>query len=168
MFPPRSSKGVEEYLEASLGEILSGNLDCGGPKVVADILNRTEAGVERDIFFQFDARDSEVGATVRNLIFVFDEMCRLTDREIQTLLREVDQKDLVIALKGASDELKNKILSNMSDRARTFIAEEMGHVGPMRLVEVEEVQLRILQQLWQLEEQGQVTIVRDDAEDNFV
>ena len=161
-------KGVEEYLEASLGEILSGNLDCGGPKVVADILNRTEAGVERDISLQIDARDSEVGASVRNLIFAFDEMCRLTDREIQTLLREVDQKDLVIALKGASDELKNKILGNMSDRVRTFIIEEMGHVGPMRLVEVEEVQLRILQQLWQLEEQGQVTIVRGDAEDNFV
>ena len=117
---------------------------------------------------QIDARDSEVGASVHNLIFVFDEMCRLTDREIQTLLREVDQKDLVIALKGASDELKNKILGNMSDRVRTFIIEEMGHVGPMRLVEVEEVQLRILQQLWQLEEQGQVTIVRGDAEDNFV
>ena len=135
---------------------------------MADILNRTEAGVERDIFLQIDARDLEVGASVRNLIFAFDEMCRLTDREIQTLSREVDQKDLVIALKGASDELKNKILGNMSDRVRTFIIEEMGHVGPMRLVEVEEVQLRILQQLWQLEEQGQVTIVRGDAEDNFV
>ena len=84
------------------------------------------------------------------------------------MLREVDQKDLVVALKSASDELKNKILGNMSDRVRTFIIEEMGHVGTMRLVEVEEVQLRILQQLWQLEEQGQVTIVRDDAEDNFV
>ncbi len=73
---------------------------------MADILNRTEAGVERDILGQIGVRDPEVGESVRNLSFVFDEMRRLTDREIQTLLREVDQKDLVVALKSASDELK--------------------------------------------------------------
>jgi flagellar motor switch protein FliG len=80
----------------------------------------------------------------------------------------VDQKDLVIALKAAPDELKEKILGNMSDRVRTFITEEMEFQGPMRLSEVEEVQLRIAQQVRQLEEQGQVTIVRGDNEDSFV
>ena len=98
----------------------------------------------------------------------YNELSQLTDREIQVLMREVDQKDLVISLKDASDKLKDKVLGNMSERVRTFITEEMEFLGPMRLSEVEEVQLRIVQQVRQLEEQGQVTIVRGDTDDAFV
>ena len=87
---------------------------------------------------------------------------------IQTLMREVDQKDLVVALKGAFNEMKDKMLGNMSERVRTFTTEEMEFRGPMRLSEVEEVQLRIVQQVRLLEEQGQVTIVRGDSDDQFV
>jgi len=87
----------------------------------------------------------------------FNDIVRLTDREIQTLMREVDQKDLVVALKAASDELKDKVLGNFSKRVRTFITEEMEFLGPMPLSEVEEVQLRIVQQVEQLAEQGHVT-----------
>ena len=116
-----------------------------------------------------DAQDPEVAESVRNLMFVFGDIAKLTDREIQTLMREVDQKDLVVALKSASDELKDKVLNNMSERVRNFINEEMEFLGPMRLSEVEEVQLRIVQQVRQLpEEQGQITIVRGDADDQFV
>jgi flagellar motor switch protein FliG len=105
---------------------------------------------------------------VRNMMFVFEDLITLTDREIQILLREVDQKDLVMALKAASEELKEKILSNMSDRIRTFMQEEMDFMGPMRLREVEELQLRIVQKARQLEEQGQINIVRGQVEDTFV
>ena len=115
-----------------------------------------------------DGMDPEVAESVRNLMFVFNDIGRLTDREIQTLMREVDQKDLVIALKTATEELRDKILGNMSERVRTFITEEMEFLGPMRVSEVEEVQLRIVQQVRQLEEQGQVTIVRGDSDDQFV
>tara|TARA_Y100001968_G_scaffold67972_1_gene58985 strand:+ start:75 stop:425 length:351 start_codon:yes stop_codon:yes gene_type:complete len=115
-----------------------------------------------------DAQDPEVAESVRNLMFVFEDISKLTDREIQTLMREVDQKDLVVALKSASDEMKEKVLGNMSERVRTFITEEMEFQGPMRLSEVEEVQLRIVQQVRQLEEQSQVTIVRGDSDDQFV
>ena len=87
---------------------------------------------------------------------------------IQTLMREVDQKDLVVALKGAFNEMKDKMLGNTSERVRTFTTEEMEFRGPMRLSEVEEVQLRIVQQVRLLEEQGQVTIVRGDSDDQFV
>jgi flagellar motor switch protein FliG len=97
-------------------------------------------------------------------MFVFDDISRLTDLEIQTLLGDIDQKDLVISLKAASEELKNKILSNMSEKVRTFITEEMEFLGPMRLREVEKVQLRIVQQVRQLEEQGRVTIVRGEVD----
>ena len=84
-------------------------------------------------------------------------------------MRDVVQKDIVVALKSASEEMKDKVLGNMSERVRTFITEEMEFQGLMRLSEVEEeVQLRIVQQVRQLEEQGQITIIRGDTDDQFV
>ncbi len=136
--------------------------------MVADILNLTGSSVEKSVLDNIDAQDPEVAESVRNLMFVFEDISKLTDRAIQTLMREVDQKDLVVALKSASDEMKEKVLGNMSERVRTFITEEIEFQGPMRLSEVEEVQLRIVQQVRQLEEQSQVTIVRDDSDDQFV
>ena len=165
---PNVLKEIEESLESSLRDMLGGNQDAGGPKVVADILNLTGSSVEKSVLDNMDAQDPEVAESVRNLMFVFEDISKLTDREIQTLMREVDQKGLVVALKSASDEMKEKVLGNMSERVRTFITEEMEFQGPMRLSEVEEVQLRIVQQVRQLEEQGQVTIVRGDSDDQFV
>ena len=166
---PSVLKQIEDSLEENLRDILGGNQDVGGPKVVADILNLTGTSVEKNVLARLDTQDPETAEIVRNMMFVFDDINKLTDREIQTLMREVDQKDLVVALKAASEELKDKILGNMSERVRTFITEEMEFQGPMRLSEVEEVQLRIVQQVRQLEEQGQITIVRGDgAEDAFV
>ena len=78
-------------------------------------------------------------------MFVFDDIKKMTDREVQVLMKEVDQKDLIIALKAVSGELKEKILRNMSEKVRTFITEKMELMGPMRLSEVEETQLRIVQ-----------------------
>ena len=165
---PNVLKEIEESLESSLRDMLGGNQDVGGPKVVADILNLTGSSVEKSVLDNMDAQDPEVAESVRNLMFVFEDISKLTYREIQTLMREVDQKDLVVALKSASDEMKEKVLGNMSERVRKFITEEMEFQGPMRLSEVEEVQLRIVQQVRQLEEQSQVTIVRGDSDDQFV
>ncbi|MFC1525951.1 flagellar motor switch protein FliG [Candidatus Latescibacterota bacterium] len=165
---PAVLKEIEEALEASLRDILGGNQDVGGPRVVADMLNLTGSSVEKNVLDQMDGQDPEVAEAVRNLMFTFNDISKLTDRELQQLMKEVDQKDLVIALKAADDELKEKILANMSERVRTFVNEEMEFMGPMRLSEVEEVQLRIVQQVRQLEEQGQITIVRGDADDSFV
>ena len=84
-------------------------------------------------------------------------------------MRDVDKKDLVVALKSASEEMKDKVLGNMSERVRTFITEEMEFQGLVSLSEVEEeVQLRIVQQVRQLEEQGQIPIIRGDTDDQFV
>ena len=165
---PNVLSEIEESLEASLRDMLGGNQDVGGPKVVADILNLTGSTVEKNVLDNMDAQDPEVSESVRNLMFVFDDISKLTDNDIQTLMREVDQKDLVIALKSASDEMKEKVLGNMSERVRTFITEEMAFQAPMRLSEVEEVQLRIVQQVRQLEEQGQVSIMKGDSDDQFV
>ena len=165
---PAVLKQIEESLETNLKDLLGGNKDVGGPKVVADMLNLTGTSVEKQVLEKLDAQDPEVAETVRNMMFVFEDVQKLTDREIQTILREVEQKDLVIALKAASEEVKEKLLGNMSERVRSFIEEEMEFLGPMRLSEVEEVQLRIVQKIRQLEEQGQVTIARGDTDDTFV
>jgi len=105
---------------------------------------------------------------VRNMMFVFDDLVKLTDRELQVRLKEVEQKDLVVELKGDEEELKDKVLGNMSERVRQFMTEEMEFLGPMRLIEVEEVQLRIVQQCRQLEDQDQIVITRGDANETFV
>ena len=165
---PNVIKEIEESLEQSLRDILRGNEEVGGPKVVADILNITGSTVEKNVLERMDGQDPEVAESVRNLMFVFEDIVKLTDREIQTVLGEVDQKDLVVAMKSASEELKEKLLGNMSERVRTFITEELEFQGPMRLSEVEEVQLRIVQQVRQLEEQGQITIASGDSDDAFV
>ena len=107
-------------------------------------------------------------ASVRNQMFVFDDIANLTDREIQLILREVDSKDLATALKGANDEMKDRIFGNVSERVGTMMKEEMDFSGPVRMSDVEEVQLRIVQTVRQLEEAGQVTIVRGDSNDQFV
>jgi flagellar motor switch protein FliG len=165
---PNVLKQIEESLESTLRDMLGGNQDVGGPKVVADMLNLTGSSVEKNVLDQMDGQDPEVAEEVRNLMFVFEDIANLTDREIQAVMKEVEQKDLVMALKGASEEMKEKMLGNLSERVRTMIVEEMEFQGPMRLSEVEEVQLRIVQQVRQLEEQGQITIVRGDSDDAFV
>jgi len=165
---PSVLKEIEESLESTLRDLLGGNQDVGGAKVVADILNLTGSSVEKSVLDQMDGLDPEVAEEVRNLMFVFEDIANLTDREIQAIMKEVEQKDLITALKGASEELKDKMLGNLSERVRTMIVEEMEFQGPMRLSEVEEVQLRIVQQVRQLEEQGQINIVRGDSDDAFV
>ena len=159
---------VEESLTRSMRSIATGTVRAGGPKVTADVLNFTGSSVEKNVLDQMDGRDPVMAEAVRNLMFIFADVSKLTDREIQILLREVDQKDLTIALKAASDELKDKVLGNISEEVRNSITEEMEFLGPMRLSEVEEVQLRIVQQVRQLEEQGQISIVRGDSDDIFV
>ena len=101
-------------------------------------------------------------------MFVFDDIANLTDREIQLILREVDSKDLSTALKGATDEMKDRIFTNVSERVGTMMKEEMDFSGLVRMSDVEEVQLRIVQTVRQLEEAGQVTIVRGDSNGQFV
>jgi flagellar motor switch protein FliG len=165
---PATLKEIEVALELSLRDMLGGNQDVGGPRVVADMLNLTGSSVEKNVLDQMDGQDPEIAEAVRNLMFTFADINKLTDRELQILLRELDQKDLVIALKAAEEELKDKILGNLSERVRQFITDEMEFLGPMRLSEVEEVQMRVVRQVRRLEEQGQVTIARGDTDDTFV
>ena len=166
---PQVLHELEESLAQDLQSILSGQVtEIGGPKAVAEILNSTGRSTEKAVLERLDAQDPELAEDVRNQMFVFDDIANLTDREIQLILREIDSKDLSTALKGATDEMKDRIFTNVSERVGTMMKEEMDFSGPVRMSDVEEVQLRIVQTVRQLEEAGQVTIVRGDTSDQFV
>ena len=166
---PEVLRELEEALANELEAILSGQItEIGGPKTVAEILNSTGRSTEKAVLERLDAQDPELAEEVRNQMFVFDDIANLTDREIQLILREVDSKDLAVALKGGSEELQERIFGNVSDRVGTMIKEEMQFSGPVRMSDVGEVQLRVVQTVRQLEEAGQVTIVRGDSTDTFV
>ncbi len=166
---PQVLRDLEDTLANDLQAILAGQVtEIGGPKAVAEILNRTGRSTEKAVLERLDAQDPELAEEVRNQMFVFDDIAKLTDREIQMILREVDTKDLAVALKGGSEELQDRVLTNMSERVGTMLKEEMEFSGPVRMSDVEEVQLRVVQTVRQLEEAGQVTIVRGDTSDVFV
>jgi flagellar motor switch protein FliG len=166
---PQVLREIEQSLAAELQAIITGQVtEIGGPKKVAEILNMTGRSTEKAVLEKLDAQDPEIAEEIRNMMFTFDDIARLTDREIQLILREVDTKDLATALKGAQPEMQDRIFSNVSERVSTMIKEEMEFSGPVRLSDVEEVQLRIVQTVRQLEEAGQVTVLRGESQDVFV
>jgi len=166
---PQVLREIEQSLAGELQAILTGQItEIGGPKKVAEILNMTGRSTEKAVLEKLDAQDPEIAEEIRNMMFTFDDIARLTDREIQLVLREVDTKDLAVALKGGTPEMQDRIFSNVSERVSTMIKEEMEFSGPVRLSDVEEVQLRIVQTVRQLEEAGQVTVTRGETQDVFV
>jgi flagellar motor switch protein FliG len=166
---PQVLRDLEASLAGELETILSGQVtSIGGSKAVAEILNRTGRSTEKAVLERLDAQDPELAEGVRNQMFTFDDIGNLTDREIQLILREVDSADLAIALRGSTIEMQNRIFANVSDRVGQTMREEMDFAGPLRLSDVEEVQIRIVQTVRGLEEAGQIVIVRGDAQDQFV
>jgi flagellar motor switch protein FliG len=140
----------------------------GGAKAIADILNLVETSSEKNILQTLDAENSELAAEIKNMMFVFDDLILLDDRSVQRLLKEVETKDLSIALKAASDEVKNKIYSNVSERVSVMIKEEMEFMGPMRLSDVEAAQQRIVESIRRLEEEGQIVISGRGGKEDIV
>jgi len=142
--------------------------DAGGPKVVAEILNRMGPTMRRKALKQLEAQDPELAESVVNEMYAFDDLARWTNPEIQILLQEVDTKDLAIALKAASKELTDRIFSNASEEAGNKIKEEMELAGPVRMIDVKDAQLRIKETVRLLEEKRQVKVVRGESGDIFV
>jgi flagellar motor switch protein FliG len=166
---PQVLRELEASLAGELDNILSGQVtEIGGPKAVAEILNRTGRSTEKAVLERLDAQDPELAEGVRNQMFTFDDIANLTDREIQLILREVDSKDLAVALRGAGVEMQNRIFANVSDRVGQMMKEEMDFSSPVRMSDIEEVQIRVVQTVRQLEEVGQISIVRGDVHDQYV
>ncbi len=156
---PETLKEIEATLEMQFGSSASRDLSVsGGAKAIAGILNLIESSAEKNILQSLEADDPDLAAEVKNMMFVFDDLILLDDRSIQRLLKEVETKDLSIALKATSDEVKGKIFSNVSERVSVMIQEEMEFMGPTRLSDVEAAQSRIVETVRRLEEEGQIII----------
>ena len=152
-------RAVEAVLAGQLqGEISAKDTQYGGKKQVAEILNEIDREVWQEILDEMREIDDEVANEVNNLMFVFEDVVVLSDASIQEILKEIDGKELTMALKGATEEIKARVFGNMSKRAAEGISEDMEFMGPVRLAEVEEAQQRIVEVIRSLEEAGTITI----------
>jgi flagellar motor switch protein FliG len=143
-----SAVGSQEYAAA------------GGVKSLADILNSSDRTTERNVLDELAKADGELAEEIRLLLFTFEDVVKLDDRSIQMVLKEVDQKDLAIALRGVSDEVAGKIFGNMSERGAELLKEEIQFQPPQRKRVVEEAQSRIVGVVRRLEEAGAIVISR--------
>ncbi len=168
--PPDIVMDIGKTLEHKLSSLFSQGLaTAGGVKTTAEILNYVDRSTEKMILEAMEETEPELVDEVRKLMFVFEDIIHINDRGIQQVLKEVDTKELAVALKGASDAVKEKIFKNMSKRAAEAIKEEMEFMGPVRLRTVEEAQQRIVAIIRRLEEAGEIVISgRGGKEDELV
>jgi flagellar motor switch protein FliG len=156
---PDVIKEVERGLESRLASMLTQSMEkAGGVSTVAEILNLADRATEKTIMEGLEAEDPDLVEQIRRLMFVFEDILQVNDKGIQSVLKEVDNDELAVALKTASEELKAKIFSNMSERAASLIKEDMQYMGPVRISDVEAAQQRIVDIVRRLEEAGEVVI----------
>jgi flagellar motor switch protein FliG len=131
---------------------------AGGVPTVAEILNLADRSTEKAILEGLEAEDPDLVEQIRRLMFVFEDIRMVNDKGIQAVLKEVDNSELALALKTASEELKKKIFGNMSERAAALIGEDMQYMGPVKVSDVEAAQQRVVDIVRRLEESGDVVI----------
>ena len=167
---PALLKEVEDVVEEIAQNEISQSLSLmGGAKAVATVLNKCNNATAKTILETIEQQDSQLAMEIKRLMFMFDDLMFVDDRGIQRILREVDKKELALSLKVCDDKLKDKILQNMSERARDLLKEELQYMGPVRLKEVEAAQTRIVDIVKQLEDQGEIVIAgRGGTEEVFV
>lgn len=166
---PEIIKEVERGLEHRMSSIMSQQFEnAGGVATVAEILNVIDRATGRSLLENLAQEDPELVDEIRRLMFVFEDITKFADRDIQTLLKNVESSQWAMALKGASEELKEKILRNMSKRAADLLREEMEYLGPVRLSNVEQTQQQIVDIVRRLEDAGEITINNDEKEEQFV
>jgi len=142
--------------------------NAGGIQSVAEILNVTDRATERTLLENIGQEDPELVEEIRRLMFVFEDINNLRDKEIQTVLQNVDTPKWAMALKGASEGLKEKVLNNMSERAAKMLAEEIDFLGAVRVADVEAVQQEVVDTVRRLEEQGEITTGSTDEEAAYI
>jgi flagellar motor switch protein FliG len=150
---------VESMLEKRLASISSVDLmECGGVNYIAEIMNRVDRQTEKYILDELKEDSPDLADEIKKLMFVFDDIIYLDNLEIQCFIREVDIKDITIALKATSEEVANAILSNMSQRQQETIKTDMQYLHNVRMRDVEEAQQRIVATIRKLEEAGEIVI----------
>lgn len=160
---------IERVLERRISAIFTQEFTAaGGVRSLAEVLNRADRSTEKAIMEKLEESNPTLAEEVKRLMFVFDDLIVLDNRTVQQILREVDAKDLALALKGAKEEVKEHLLKNMSNRAKAMIIEDMEVMGPVRLKNAEEAQQKIINVVRQLEEQGEIVVARGGDEGAMV
>jgi len=166
---PEVIREIEEGLESRMASLMLQSFEhAGGVSQVAEILNMVDRGTERALMDSLSQEDPELVEEIRRLMFVFDDIAKLSDKDIQTILKNVESSQWTLALKGQSEDLKAKILGNMSKRAGDLLQEEMEYLGPVRVSEVEAEQQKIVDTIRQLEDAGEISIQRGDEDEQFI
>ena len=158
---PEVVSQVENVMRQKLSNVIAHEYAAaGGVKSLADILNHSDRSTERNVLDELAKTESELAEEVRLLLFTFEDVVKLDDRSIQMVLKEVDQKDLAIALRGVSEDVRGRIFSNMSERGSELLKEEIEFQPPQRKRVIEEAQGRIVGVVRRLEEAGAVVLSR--------
>ena len=160
---------LDDVLKAELSTI--GSIDTnklGGVESIADMLNLMDNNSEKNILAKVEEKDPDLVEEIRKLMFVFDDLVNIDDKGMQVLLKEIDTAKLVVALKVASEEIKHKFMSNMSNRAAALLNEDLEALGPTKLSDVEKSQAEIVLKCKDLEAKGKVFISRGGNEDSLV
>lgn len=166
---PEVINQVESILEQKLSSTMTQDYtSAGGIEAVVQVLNGVDRGTERTILDTLEIQDPELAEEIRKRMFVFEDIVTLDDRSIQRVIRDVENEDLLLSMKVASEEVKEVIFRNMSKRMSETFKEEMEFMGPVRLKDVEEAQTRIVGIIRRLEEAGEVIIARGGGDDIVV
>jgi flagellar motor switch protein FliG len=163
---------IEEIREVFDSQVEMGvsaaGIKVGGMKTIAEILNHSDRSTEEALFLKLEEKDKALADSIRELMFVFDDLVDLDDRSIQMVLKEVATEELSLALKTSSEGLKAKIFKNMSQRASEILKEEIAAKGPVKVSDVEKAQLKIVGVARKLEQEGKIVIGRGGAEEVVV
>lgn len=159
---PSIIKRVSTVLEGKLESLTSYKVEVGGPRAVAEVLNRLGQKASKATIEYIEDIDDKLATTIKELMFTFEDINTLNQAAIREILKNVDKKDLMVALKGSGDALKEKFLSSMSQRASEAFKEEMQFLGAVRVKDVEEAQRRIVEQVQALAEGGAFQIGEAD------
>jgi len=156
---PDVIKDLESVLQMQFADVGGRDMSIsGGSKIVAEVLNMIEGDISKNILDGMEGDHPDLASEIKNLMFVFEDIVLLDNRSIQRFLKEIETKDLSIALKAASEEVRQKVFSNVSERVAAMIKEEMEYLGPMRLSDVESTQHKIVESIRRLQEEGQIII----------
>jgi flagellar motor switch protein FliG len=139
---------------------------AGGVQSLADILNSADRGTERNILDYLTEEDEQLADEVRSLLFTFEDILQLDERSLQMVLKEVDSKDLALALRGSSEDVKDWVMQNMSSRGSEMLKEEMEYMPPQRRRVVEEAQSKVVAVVRRLEDAGEITIARGGSDED--
>lgn len=163
---PDVIKEVEKVLESKLSSLVNQDYTIiGGVDAVVEILNSVDRGTEKHIMETLEVEEPELADEIRKKMFVFEDILLLDDRAIQRVLRDVENADLSIALKGSNENVQNAIFKNLSKRLAAMIKEDMEFMGPVRMKDVEEAQQKIVTVIRKLEDNSEIVISRGGGDE---